>query len=397
MQFAKGSVLLLAISFLLAGCGNFWQAPGSSSSGGGSSGGGTTSTTLSSGNFYVIDSATSQIVAYNINSGTLNQIAPASALAATPTAIAVSPSGAFLYVSSAAGIFLYSIGSNGALTIGNNGGAISTDPASAIAVDPSGAWLVDAVQGNNGVQLSATPINTSGLYTGKTVGTGAYTLATAAVHQIALSGDDRFVFVAAGTGGTLVVPFNAGAANPLPASANVIGPVTAGGSALSVAVDPGTTPRLLYVGESLASGGTTGGLRVINYSSLGSATLTQVAGSPFSSGGTAPNAILPLASGDYVYVASGQGLSTAGSINGFSITSSGGVNAVAAASTVSTGIQPIGLAEDSKANFVLAVSAGGDPDLECYIFDTTTAGKLDDAINSTTGTDPTAALGVAVQ
>jgi 6-phosphogluconolactonase len=388
MKLVKRARLLLAVIPFLAGCGNFWQAPNGSSGGSG-----TTTTTLSSGFFYVLNQATSQIVAYDINAGSLNQIA-AYTLSASPTAIAISPAGGFLYVSTVAGIYLYNIGSGGALTLGNNGGVVSSDPASAIEIDPSRGWLVDAVEGTSGVQLDATPINTSGIYTGGTVGSEQYALANASVHQLAISGDGHFIFVAAGEGGTLVVSFTAGNGNPLASSGNVIPLVTANGSALSVAVDPGTTPRVLYVGETLASGGTAGGLRVFNYSSVGTSTLTQVAGSPFASGGLAPSAILPLASGDYVYVGNGEGTS-AGNINGFSVATSSGATAVANVSSVSSGVEPSGLAEDSDSNFLLAVSVGGSSDLECYIFDSTTAGKLDDAINTTTGTDPTDAVAVA--
>lgn len=388
MKSIKRARLLLAVIPFLAGCGNFWQAPSSSSGGSG-----TTSTTLSSGFFFVINQATSQIVAYDINAGSLNQIA-AYTLSASPTAIAMSPGGGFLYVSTVAGIYLYDIGSGGTLTLGNNGGVVSSDPASAIEIDPSGKWLVDAVEGTSGVQLDATPINASGIYTGATVGSEQYALNNASIHQIAISGDGHFVFIAAGEGGTLVVSFASGNSNPLASSGNVIPVVATDGSALSVAVDPGASPRLLYVGETLASGGTAGGLRVFNYSSVGTATLTQVAGSPFSSGGLAPSAILPLASGDYVYVGNGQG-TAAGNITGFSVATSNGTTSVASVSTVSSGTQPSGLAEDSDSNFLLAVSVGGGSDLECYIFDSTTAGKLDDAINSSTGTDPTEAVAVA--
>jgi 6-phosphogluconolactonase (cycloisomerase 2 family) len=362
--------LLLAVTPLLAGCGDFWQAPSTSTTG-------TTTTTLSSGYFYVINQATSQIVAYDISSGSLKQIG-AYTLAAAPTALAVAPGNGYLYVSSIAGIYLYTIGSTGALTVGHSGQAISSDPASAIQVDPSGNWLVDAVEGTSGVQVDATPIDSStGLYTGGTVGTRQYSVGTASVHQMAISSDDDNVFVALGTGGTLVVPFTEANSNPLASSGSVIPVETTGGAALSVAVDPSTTPRLLYIGETLAgSSGTSGGLRVFNYSSL-SGTLTQASGSPIATGGLAPNAILPIASGDYVYVGNGTGPTSAGNITGFSITEASSTYTIALGSTVAAGIQPYGLAEDSDANFVLAVSEGGSYDLEAYIFDTTTAGQLD--------------------
>ncbi len=386
MRLVKCARLLLAVTPFLAGCGNFWQAPGSSGSGG------TTTTTLSSGYFYVLNQSTKQIVAYNINSGSLNQIG-AYNLSAAPYALAVAPSGDFLYVSTVAGIYLYTIGSGGALTIGNNGGVVSSDPASAIAVDTSSGWLVDAITGTSGVQMDAIPINANGTYTGATVGTQQYALTNATVHQVAISSDDNNLFVASGSGGTLVIPFTSGNANPLASTATVIGVANSSGAALSVAVDPSL--RVFYIGETLASGGTTGGLRVFNYSSLGG-TLTQATGSPIASGGLAPNAILPIRSGDSVYVANGKGASASGNVAGFSISGSS-TYTVATGSTVSAGIQPFGLAEDSNANFVIAVSSGGSPDLDAYIFDTTTAGQLDSVITSTTGTDPTQAIAVAAQ
>jgi 6-phosphogluconolactonase len=386
MKFRSCARLLLAASPLLAGCGDFWQAPSSSSTS-------TTTTTLSSGYFYVLNQETSQIVAYDINSGVLNQIG-AYTLSAAPTAIAMAPSGSFLYVSTVAGIYLYDVDTDGGLTIGNNAGVVSSDPAAAIQVDTTGAWLIDAVQGTTGIQLDATPITSSGTFTGGTVATKQYALTNGTVHQVVISGDDLHLFVASGVAGTMVVDFTAGSTEPLASSGTVIPPVTTGGSALSVAVDPSSTPRLFYIGETLASGGTSGGLRAFNYSSLGG-TLTQASGSPISSGGLAPNTILPISSGEWIYVGNGEGTATDGNIAGFSITSSNGTYTVAAGSTASAGIQPYGLAEDSDSNFVLAVSEGGSYDLEAYIFDTTTAGQLDTAITSTTGTDPTEAIAVA--
>ena len=81
--------------------------------------------------------------------------------------------------------------------------------------------------------------------------------------------------------------------------------------------------------------------------------------------------------------------------SGFSITSSSSTYALTAlSSTVTAGTHPVGLAQDSTGNFVLAVSVGGSPDLEAYIFDTTTSGQLDSTITSATGTDPVQASAV---
>ena len=163
--------------------------------------------------------------------------------------------------------------------------------------------------------------------------------------------------------------------------------VSSSGSALSVGVDPGTSPRLFYIGETLAgSGGATGGLRAFNYSSLSSGTLTQATGSPIPSGGLAPNFILPIASGDYVYVANGQGTS-AGNVTGFTITASSGaspVYTVATGTSTAAGVQPLGLAEDSTHTFVFEVGSQGSPYFDAYTFDSTTLGQLDSQITATT-------------
>jgi hypothetical protein len=386
--------LLLVLTPFVEGCGNFWQAPGGSSGGGGGG-----STADSSGVFYVLNQTTKQIVAYKISSGSLTTIGTYSLGAAAPSAIAISPSNGFLYVSTLGGIYLYTIGSTGALTIGNNGAVISSDPAAAMQVDNTDAWLVDAVTGGSGVIVNAISITSSGTLNSTQEESQSFTVTNASVQKMAISGDNANVFLALGEGGTLIVPFNQANANPLSSSASTIATVTSGASALSVAVDP-DSPRLFYIGETQASSGS-GGLRVFDYSSLSGSSVTEIAGSPYSAGGLAPAAILPDMSRNHVYVACGQGTTSNGVIQGFTINSSTSGStttySLSSISSVSTGIQPQGLAEDSDSNFVLAVSSGGSYDLEAYNFDTTTAGKLDTPITSTTGTDPTGAVAVAAQ
>jgi 6-phosphogluconolactonase len=398
MQIRRWAGLAFVLPLILAGCSGFWDLPASSSGGGG-----TTPTTLSSGVFYVLNQTTKEIAAYSIVSGTLTPVSgSAYSLAATPSCIAVAPGGVFLYVGTTSGIYLYTVASNGSLTIGNNGSAISTDLASAMQV--SGTWLVDSlVTASGSVQVNAIPINsTTGAYTGSGgVPPGqTFTIANATVNQMALSPDGAHLFLALGAGGTIVVPFTSGNSNPLGSTATTIGVLNSGGSALSVAVDP--TNRVFYIGETLAnSSANSGGLRVFNYSSLGSgsshAILTQITGSPIATGGLAPNAILPFSSGDYVYVANGQGNTSAGNIAWFPLTASGTSYSIAAGKTISSGIQPLGLAEDSENNFVLAVSSGGStssgsPDLDAY---TLSSGALVAALTSSTGTDPVGAIAIA--
>jgi len=393
-----GAGLLLASTVLFSGCSGFWNLPPGSGSGTG-----TTSTSLSSGPFFVIDQTTKQIVGYSINSGTLSAISGGSAtFLAAPQCIAIAPTGGFLYVGTVGGIYLYSIASSGALTAGSNGGIFNSgELPSAMQVDPSGSWLIAAyINGSSQVELDAIAISASnGSYTGAAgaaLPSQTFNIANAAVKQIVISPDGANVFVALGTGGTIIVPFNSGNSNPLGATARTVAPLNSGGSALSVAVDP--TTRFFYIGETLAnSSANGGGLRVFSYGSLTSGTLTQISGSPISSGGLAPNAILPLASGSYVYVANGQGTSAAGNIAWFPLTASGSTYTIAAGSSIASGIFPAGLAEDDEDNFVLAVSTGGstssgNPDLEAY---TMNSGALTAAVTSNTGTDPVGAVAIA--
>jgi 6-phosphogluconolactonase len=385
----------LASLVCLAGCKGFWDLPTSTGTGG------TTPTTLSSGVFYVLNQTTKQIAGFVISSGTLDKITGSPyALSAAPTSIAVAPSAGFLYVGTVNGIYLYSIGSGGALSLQNSGNPISTDIPTAMLV--SGSWLVDVFSNaSNSAQLDAIPIDsTSGAYTGSggVPPNQTFNIAKAAVNGMVLSPDGANLFVALGLGGTIVVPFTSGNANPLGATALTIPLANAGGSAQSVAVDPFN--RVFYIGETLANtGATSGGLRVFNYSSLGSGTPTQATGSPIASGGLSPNSILPNATGEYVYVANGTGTTEAGNIAWFPITASGTTYTVAAGSTITSGINPIGLAEDSQSNFALAVSTGGstmsgNPDLEAYVI-STSSGALTSAIQSATGTDAVGAVAVA--
>jgi hypothetical protein len=204
-------------------------------------------------------------------------------------------------------------------------------------------------------------------------------------NRMVISGDNSTVFAALGAGGTIVVPFSSTSPFPGTVTAKTIAVANASGSALSVAVDAGTTPRLFYIGETLGnSGGTSGGLRAFTYASLSAASLVQATGSPIASGGLAPSFILPIASGADVYVANGAGTTSAGNVAGFAVTGSSSPYAIAAGSTTAAGVQPLGLAEDSTGAFVFAVGSLGSPYFDAYTFDTTTAGKLDSQITSTT-------------
>ena len=382
---------LAVAAFCLTGCSGFWNAPPSTGGGGG-----TGTTTLSSGDIYVLNVATNQMVGLFVNTGKLTAL-PGSpyTLSAAPIAIAVAPNNAFLYVSTLGGIFVYNVNtSTGQLTIGNSGQPISNDPATSMQVDSTSTWLVEGVSGAS--NLFAVHVSAStGLLASNTEQT--VVLPSTTLQQVAVSPDDTFVLAAMGSGGTATIPFNPNNADPF----GTVGTITVkntAGAALSVAFDPivtgSTAPRLFYIGESVATSGTsnTGGLRAFNFS-----TVKEITGSPFAIGGLAPASILPFSTGDFVYVVSKQTSSgTTGVIAGFSITSaSSALTLTALGSSFATGTNPQAMVEDSTHAFVFAADFGGSPDLIGYTIDTTKAGILDPVISNATGTDPVQAGAVA--
>lgn len=344
----------------------------------------------SSGVFYVLNQTTDQVVAFNISSGQLNSLG-ATTLAATPLAIAVAPNGNFLYVSTTAGIFLYTIGSNGALTIGDNSQAISQDLAYTMQVDTTNSWLVEAVSGI--AQVNAINISSS---TGElaTAGESEQVISLPSSTPVLLTispGDSSsctscYVFVAMGSGGTELIHFNPSGTNPFGSAGNIA--VLNSGGDNAIAVDPQN--RLLYVGESdaLPSASQTGGLRVFTLTATGYA---EISGSPYNSQGTGPSSILPTADGNYVFVAN-QSVSGSSNDNiaGFSVSTSSLSTVGSTTSAGPTG--RISLAEDSTDGFVLAVDFVGGPDLQAY---TLSSGSLTSTFTGATGTDPVGAVGIA--
>lgn len=383
------SGIWLASLVFLAGCKGFWDLPASTGTGG------TTPTTLSSGVFYVLNQTTDQIVTYTISSGKLSTPVALTLPAPAPITLAVAPNGKFLYVSTASGIYLYTIATNGALTLGNGDQAISQDPAWTMQVDATDSWLVDAISGSN--QLSAIAINsTTGALAvaGETEQLFPGGLPSPNPTQLAISPNDSsscndcYVFVGLGSGGTEFIGFDPGNANPF-GNAGHINLVNTQGGDNAVAVDP--TNRLLYVGETdvLPSATQPGGLRVF---AIGSGGVTEFTGTgyPYPTAGAGPSAILPSLDGNYVFVAN-RSISGSSSANiaEFSVTPT----ALTSIGTVAAGPQgQIGLAEDSLSHFVLAVDLAGSPDLDAY---TLSSGALTSALTSATGTDPVGAVAVA--
>jgi 6-phosphogluconolactonase len=378
----------LAATALLTGCSGFWDAPRGGTGGGGGGGG------SASGVFYVLNQGKLQVAGFSFASGSTTPAAVTNGSAtfsATPLALAISPNGGFLYVSTGGGVFVYSISTSGALTLLNGQQAISGEFPTAMAVDGSGSWLLEST-GGTGV-LNAIPLDASTGLLDSTRTEQTVNLPNTNLNQIAVSpanSSANFAVVAMGPGGTAVIPFVANStANPF-GNGSTIPVKKTGGGATTLGVDP--TNRLLYVGESAAVTGTqTGGLRVFT---IGASAINEISGSPYPTGGTGPSAIV--ATSNFVYVANKlvSGASS-GNITGYPVTSSGGVFSLGTLiNTIAAGASTVGLAEDSSGTYLLAVNSGGSPDLNVYTFDATTVGKLVAGATTATGTDPVGATAI---
>jgi 6-phosphogluconolactonase (cycloisomerase 2 family) len=344
-----------------------------------------------------LNQQTAQIAGFSFAAGATSPTAVSGSpygLAAVPQSLVLSPSGSYLYVGTLAGIYVYGVGTGGALTLLNNSQAIdSTDLATTMAVDSTGSWLLVASSGV-GV-LTAVPISSSTGLLDSTRTVQRANLPVTTVQQIAVtpaSAANSYIFVALAEGGTSVLPFNASATGSPFTTVTTYQVKNTGGADNAIAVDP--SDRLLYVGETLASAAPqTGGLRVFT---IGAAsTLTEVTGSPYPTVGTGPSAILPTA--NYVYVANrAVSGSNNGNITGYPIATVGTTYSLGALiNTVSAGQLTMGLAIDSSQTYLLAVNAGGTPDLSAFTFDATTGGKLVAGPAAATGTDPVRAVAIA--
>ena len=394
MELKKWARLFLAMAPFLAGCDHFWDVPSGSGSGGG---GGT-----ASGVFYVLNQKTAEVAGLSFAAGSTKLTSVTNspyALQAAPFAAAISPKGGFLYVSTAAGIFVYSVNtSTGVLTLQNNSQVISTDIPITMAVDPSGGWLVEAVSGTatvNAIPLDAT---TGVLLTGASEQSVNLPGNATSVQQLTITrtaAPNPYVFITMGTNGFAVIPFTASTSGNPFGNVKTYATKNTGGGDASVAVD--LTHQVLYVGETVAtSGNNPGGVRMFTIGA--NSTLTEVTGSPFASGGLGPSAIVPTTS--YVYAANRAVFgSNNGNIKAFAITVTGGTPTGltdVTSGTISAGVATVGLAEDSKGLYILAVNNSGSPDLNAYTIDSTT-GALKSYAAVATGTDPVQPVAIVAQ
>ena len=352
------------------GCGGGFFIPvcqANNSCGGG--GGGTYSSYA-----YVANATAATLAGFPVPTGTFTTLTGTTyTLGTTPSALAATPNGAFLYVATVAGnIFVYTIGTNGALTLGNGGSpVVQALYPTWMTIDPSGNWLFEVSKSST--QLQIFQIDTStGLIT-QTI-QGSVGLSTGNPTQVYVTPDDQHVYIGLGPGGTDGFTFDSNSG--IVSGKTHIVPRN-GASDNTFAADNNST--YLFIGEAGS------GIRVLTVG-----TLQEVTGSPFASP-LGPQAIVVDPSNTYVYVAN----RTANVITGYTLGTDGTLKPLSS-SPFSTGSLPNAMSLDSTGTYLFVVNSGGSPDLQVFSFDATTPGKLDSVTSVATGTDPTGPVALSV-
>ncbi|MGB7354336.1 MAG: beta-propeller fold lactonase family protein [Acidobacteriaceae bacterium] len=368
---AAGCAVLLA----LTGCGQFF--PPLSSSGSGGSG-----TTSAGDSLYVANLGTDplSVAGFSVaTSGTLTAISGSPwSVELEPTALAITPNDSYLYVGSAAGgIYVYTIGTDGAITIANNGSPVATGVAPAVLrVDPTGNFLLgaDALVGN----VYVFQIGSGGALTA--ISSSLITLnASLPANDLEITPGGGLVFVSCGTAGIYTMTFNT-STGALAQVQGVLNPKQSSDAIYGMAVTP--SGSFLLAAETGISS-----VRVFSIGSSGS--LSEVTGSPVKTG-TGPFGVLVDSTGSYAYVTN----RTNGTISGFLLSNSGALTPITG-SPFSTGTLPELMVEDKTDTYIAVICAGGNPDLQIFSFTGTTAGALTSVTTTKTGTDPTQASALA--
>lgn len=368
---AAGCAILLA----LTGCGQFF--PPLSSSGSGGSG-----TTSAGDSLYVANLGTDplSVAGFSVaTSGTLTAISGSPwSVELEPTALAITPNDSYLYVGSAAGgIYVYTIGTDGAITIANNGSPVATGVAPAVLrVDPTGNFLLgaDALVGN----VYVFQIGSGGALTA--ISSSLITLnASLPANDLEITPGGGLVFVSCGTAGIYTMTFNT-STGALAQVQGVLNPKQSSDAIYGMAVTP--SGSFLLAAETGISS-----VRVLSIGSSGA--LSEVTGSPVKTG-TGPFGVLVDSTGSYAYVTN----RTDGTISGFLLSNSGALTPITG-SPFSTGTLPELMVEDKTDTYIAVICAGGNPDLQIFSFNGTTAGALTSVTTTKTGTDPTQASALA--
>jgi 6-phosphogluconolactonase len=312
--------------------------------------------------------------------------------------LAVTPGNTFLYAGTTNGIYVYAINSNGSITVQNSGAAAAQDViATAMQVDSTGNFLL-AAGISTSLQAQAIGIYqidvTTGLLTALTGSPLALYTGTAATATVVtptamlITPNNSFVYVSLGSLGVQVLTLGTGGALSIGTAPTFLPPRSTSTSPADFGLASNPSSTFLFVAEINT------GLRELSIGTNG--TLNEVSGSPYAVG-TGPTGVGLDVTGSYVYVAN----KGSNNISAFTLTAaSGKLTAIAGSPFSSGGLLPIALVNDNSKKYVAVINSGANgsnnnSDLQLFSFDATTDGKLDPISTATTGTDPTFPLTLA--
>jgi 6-phosphogluconolactonase (cycloisomerase 2 family) len=317
----------------------------------------------------------SALYAFTVNSstGALAQAGSATAVLGTANTITTDPTGKYVYVGggqSSLGVTGYQISrTDGTLTaMSSLGFGSSTNPLG-IVVHPSGKFVFTA---NNATgQVSVYQLGANGV-----LSEGMNSPVNAAANPLSLAVDDsgRFLYVANDTTGTIV--FTVSQTDGTLKWTSTVAPNEARSDA--VAITPNS--KFAYVANFASPGGIDA--YAVNASN---GDLTLIAGSPFSSAGNLPSALVVEPTGKYLYAVN-QGSSN---LAAFTINADGSLTQIGTA--VSTGTAPIAVTADPSGKFIYVANATG---ASVSIYSILSNGGLN--LTGTLTTADKAVVGVAV-
>ncbi len=306
--------------------------------------------------------------------------------------LAITPTNSLLYAATTNGIYAYVINSDGSISVANSGSPVAQDVvATSMQVDSTGNYLLAAgigisagaqaigiysINSSTGV-LSALTGSPLSLYTGN-----GSTATVVTPTGMLITPNNSYVYVSLRALGVQVLTLGTGGALSTGNTATFLPPLKTSTSPADYGLASDPNSKFLFVAEINT------GLRVLSIGTSGS--LNEVSVSPYATG-TGPTGVALDTTGSYVYVAN----KGSNNISAFTLTAASGKLAVIAGSPFSSGgQQPIALVNENQKLYLAVINNGtngssGNNDVQIFKFDATTDGKLDPVATATTGTDPT--------
>jgi 6-phosphogluconolactonase (cycloisomerase 2 family) len=343
---------------------------------------------------YVANGANTFIAGFAVSStGTLSVLPNApynNGVAAL--SLTLTPKNTFLYAGTSNGIYLYAIGSNGALTVQNNGNPVAQDViATQLTVDSTGTYLLAAGLGSStqaqGIGIyqiaSSTGLLTAVSGSPLNLFTGTGTTPTVLTPTgLLITPNNQIVYVSLAALGVQVLTLGSGGALSTGSAATILPPTSKSTSPADYGLASDPNSHFLFLAEINT------GLRVLSIGTNGA--LTEITGSPYSVG-SGPTGVILDPTGVYVYVAN----KGSNNISAFALNaSSGQLTAIAGSPFNSVGQLPIAFANDSSKKYLAVINSGsngssGNNDLQLFKYSTSTPGALTAGTSASTGTDPT--------